>query len=238
MIFAAGLGTRLQPLTNDKPKALVNLGGITLLERCINRLISFNISDIIINVHHFADLVEDFLRQHNNFGINIQISDEREMLLNTGGAILHAKKLLQGEEHILIVNVDILSNLNLSMLIHQHLTDKNLATLVVRNRNTSRLLLFNQSLLCGWKNISSNEMKIARPELIDDATSYAFSGIQIISPELLTKITETGSFSIIDMYLRLAQSERIGAFVDNDSVWMDLGKFSDIDKANELLLSL
>ncbi len=238
MIFAAGLGTRLQPLTNDKPKALVELGGITLLERCIKRLIDCQVNDIVINVHHFAEQVEVFLAQHNNFNINIQISDERSELLNTGGAILHAKSLLQGSEPILITNVDILSNLNLSALVKYHENAQNLATLVVRKRNTSRYLLFNEDYLCGWQNTSTGEIKESRSELITNAQAYAFSGIQIISPLLLNLITEKGAFSSIDMYLRLAKTEKIGAFIDSDSIWMDLGKFSDIHEATELISSL
>ncbi|MFV0365680.1 MAG: NDP-sugar synthase [Mangrovibacterium sp.] len=235
MIFAAGLGTRLQPLTNDRPKALVELGGMTLLERCIKRLISFNITDIVINVHHFADLMEDYLLAHDNFGANIQVSDEREMLMNTGGAIRHAKSLLAGNEPILIVNVDILSDLNFTNLLEYHTKANNLATLVVRQRETSRYLLFNEDFLCGWKNIKTGETKTSRPNLIDNASPFAFSGIQIISPEFLNLITETGAFSSIDMYLRLAQQEKIGAFIDANSIWMDLGKYSDIHTANKLL---
>lgn len=238
MIFAAGLGTRLQPLTNDRPKALVELGGITLLERCIHRLIAFGINDVVINVHHFANMVEEFLQAHDNFGINIQISDEREMLMNTGGAIRHAKALLQGDENILIVNVDILSNLNIDTLLQQHQESGNLATLVVRQRETSRYLLFSDKQLCGWKNIKTGETKVSRSELMDSALPYAFSGIQIISPALLDMITETGAFSSIDLYLRLAQNQKIGAFIDSDSIWMDLGKFSDIDTANNLLTKI
>lgn len=235
MIFAAGLGTRLQPLTLNKPKALVELGGITLLERCIRRLISFNITDIVINVHHFADLIEKFLQHHNNFQVNIQISNERERLMNTGGAILHAKPLLKGSEPILIINVDILSDLDIFALMRHHISAHNLATLVVRKRDTSRYLLFNDSYLCGWKNIKTGAVKESRPDLIAKAEPFAFSGIQIISPDLLDKITEQGAFSSIDMYLRLANSEKIGALIDDKSIWMDLGKYADIHEAEKLL---
>lgn len=236
MIFAAGLGTRLQPLTLDKPKALVEIGGVTLLERCIRWLQSQQINDIVINVHHFAELVEDFLRKNQQFGANIQLSDERQQLLDTGGAILQAKPLLQASTGpIVLVNVDILSNLNLHTLIAHHEASGNLATLVVRRRNLTRCLLFHQEMLCGWKNLKSGELKVSRPEWIDQAEELGFSGIQVISPQLLELITEQGAFSSIDMYLRLAQNHSIGAFLDSSSIWMDLGKYEDIHLAQQII---
>ncbi len=235
MIFAAGMGTRLKPLTNTQPKALVEIGGMSLLERCILNLIKAGVSQIIINVHHFGQQIIDFIEERD-FNIPIYISDERNELLNTGGGLLKAKSLLEGQEPVLIVNADVLTNLQILQLIKYHQHKGALATLVVRRRETSRYLLFNEEQLVGWKNIKTNETKEARPNLINDAEAYAFSGIQIIEPKLLSLITEQGAFSSIDMYLRLAQTESIISFVDNDSIWMDLGKIEELKNA-EIMIS-
>ncbi|PTN06797.1 nucleotidyltransferase family protein [Mangrovibacterium marinum] len=238
MLFAAGLGTRLKPLTDNKPKALVEIGGITLLERCINQLKENGIRDIVINIHHFGDQIKDFLKQHQNFGLSIAISDERDALLDTGGAILKAKPWLTGSEPILLINVDILTNLNFKALLDDHLRNKALATLVVRRRSTSRYLLFKEQILVGWENKKSGEIKVSRPGEIAEAEEFAFSGIHLIQPQLLDKITESGKFAIIDLYLRLARQHTIRAFVDSSSVWMDLGKISELSQAEELVRSL
>lgn len=238
MLFAAGLGTRLKPLTDNKPKALVEIGGITLLERCIRQLDRSGISDIVVNVHHFADQICDFLEANENFGLNIRVSDEREQLLDTGGGMLKAKALLAGNEPILLVNVDILTNLDFRSVWEAHSQHPALATLVVRRRQTSRYLLFNEGVLSGWKNEKSGELKVSRPELIDESEAFAFSGIHLVGPELLDLITETGKFAIIDLYLRLAKTETIRAFVDSKSVWMDLGKVDELAQAEELIKQL
>jgi NDP-sugar pyrophosphorylase family protein len=238
MLFAAGLGTRLKPLTNNKPKALVEIGGITLLERCIKQLKKNGIRELVVNVHHFADQIKVFLEQHNNFGLAVSVSDESEQLLDTGGGILKAKELLAGDEPILLINVDVLTNLNFTELLAYHLQNKALATLVVRQRPTSRYLLFNKQTLVGWKNKQSGELKVSRPGAIAEADEFAFSGIHIIQPELLDKITETGKFPIIDLYLRLAKSFKICAFIDRQSVWMDLGKVNELAQAEELVKKL
>lgn len=238
MLFAAGLGTRLKPLTDNKPKALVEIGGTTLLERCIRQLGRNGISDVVINVHHFADQICAFLEANQNFGLNIQVSDERELLLDTGGGLLKAKSLLAGNEPILLVNVDILTNLDFGSVLEAHQKKPALATLVVRRRQTSRYLLFNQGVLAGWKNEKSGELKVSRSELIEQAEAFAFSGIHIIEPQLIDLITETGKFPIIDLYLRLAKTETIRAFVDSESVWMDLGKVDELAQAEALIKKL
>lgn len=238
MLFAAGLGTRLKPLTDNKPKALVEIGGITLLERCIRQLASNGISDIVINVHHFADQICAFLEAKENFGLNIRVSDESELLLDTGGGLLKAQPLLSGDEPILLVNVDILTNLDFRKVLEAHLQHPALATLVVRRRQTSRYLLFNEGLLAGWKNEKSGELNISRPELVEQAEAFAFSGIHIVEPRLIDLITESGKFPIIDLYLRLAKTESIRAFVDSESVWMDLGKVDELAQAEELIKKL
>jgi len=238
MLFAAGLGTRLKPLTDEKPKALVEIGGKTLLQRCLEQLRKNGIQDIVINVHHFAGQIKDFLSGHQNFGLNISISDESDQLLDTGGAILKAKELLAGEEPILLINVDILTNLELIRILDHHIETGSLASLVVRKRKTSRYLLFSSNQLAGWKNTQSGEVKASRPEIIDLAEEFAFSGIQIIQPQLLNLISETGKFSIIDLYLRLAKTEKISAYIDDDSVWMDLGKVDELSLAEALIRKL
>lgn len=239
MIFAAGLGTRLKPLTNDKPKALVEVDGKTLLERCINYLKKFGINEVVINVHHFSSQIIEFLRANNNLGITIHISDESEKLLDTGGGLLKARSLLGGEEPILIINVDILTNLNLHSLLEHHSKNHVLATLVVRERQSSRYLLFDEeNYLTGWMNSKINEMKFVGSQLPKSYKMFAFSGIQIIQPELLHLITECGKFSIIDLYLRLAENNKVLAFLDKDSVWLDLGKYADLQKAEKLTRNL
>jgi len=235
MIFAAGQGTRLKPLTNNKPKALVKIGGITLLERNIRFLKKYGINDITINVHHFSHQIIEFLKKNNSFGLSVSISNESEELLGTGGGLKKAEHFLKGDEDILLINTDILTNLNLNSLFLFHHLSKSMATLVVRKRTTSRYLLFdNDNHLTGWENIKTGENKTVRSETIKESLPFAFSGIQIISPELLAMITESGFFSIIDLYLRLAKNEKISSFIDNDSLWMDVGKYTELAKAEAL----
>ncbi len=239
MLFAAGLGTRLQPLTNNKPKALVEINGKSLLQRSLENLKAQGVSDVVINVHHFSDQLLNFLKRHKHFAMNIKISDESDELLDTGGGILNAKPLFNPEEPILILNVDVLTNLAFHEVLRFHQQEKALATLVVRNRETSRYLLFDsKQQLTGWKNIQTDATKISRPDEFQQSTPYAFSGIQIIQPELLNQIREEGKFSIIDLYLRLAKTEIIKAFVDEKSVWMDLGKYEQVGEAERLIKKL
>jgi len=235
LIFAAGLGTRLKEHTSDKPKALVQLAGKPLLQHVIEKLISHHINDITINVFHFADQVISFLKNQSFPGITIHISDEREELLDTGGGLKKAEIFLSGDEPILIYNVDVISNLDLNLLENDHRISGSLATLVVRQRDTSRYLMFDQHLqLAGWKNFSNGETKISREDEFANSVPYAFSGIQIVQPEIFKLITETGRFPIMDLYLRLAQTESIHGFVDNSTIWMDLGKPDQLQMAETL----
>ncbi|MGQ8336907.1 nucleotidyltransferase family protein [Sunxiuqinia sp. A32] len=239
MIFAAGLGTRLQPITNNTPKALVKINDKTLLERCILKLKSSGFEDIIINVHHFADDIINFVQNLSIPNISISISDERNELLDTGGGLLKAKALLQDTDVILVMNVDILSDLNFQELINYHKKSNALATLVVRKRQSSRYLLFNtDGLLCGWENTKTGEQKVSRPTEIENAAKFAFSGIHVLSPKLLNLIEENGKFSIIDLYLRLAKKHSIKAYIDETSVWMDLGKYDQIEEAKRIVTKL
>ena len=232
LLFAAGLGTRLNEYTHDKPKALVNLAGKPLLQHAIEYLKYYGISDITINVFHFAEQVISFIEEKDSFGINIHFSDECDQLLDTGGGLKKAGAFLKGDEPILIYNVDVISNLNLNVLLNYHQQQKALATLVVRQRDTSRYLMFDRNLqLAGWKNFSTGETHVSRNESFADSQPLAFSGIHLIQPEMLEMITEEGKFPIIDLYLRLAENQTIKAFVDQSDLWMDLGKPEQLQAA-------
>jgi NDP-sugar pyrophosphorylase family protein len=236
LLFAAGLGTRLKEHTQNKPKALVSLAGKPLLQHAIEHLKKNGIANLTINVHHFADQIIAFIEENKSFGLTIHISDERKDLLDTGGGLKKASEFLSGTEPILIYNVDVISNLDLKELLNYHLEHEALATLVVRSRQTSRYLMFDQNLqLSGWKNFSNGETRISRPDTFPESQPLAFSGIHIIQPEILDLITEKGKFSIMDVYLRLAKSQRIQAFIDSSELWMDLGKPDQLIAAEEIL---
>lgn len=235
LLFAAGLGTRLKEQTQGKPKALVNLAGKPLLQYAIEKLIAHHVTDITVNVFHFADQIISFLEHHMFPSTQIHISDEREELLDTGGGLKKAAVFLKGYEPILIYNVDVISNLDLNVLLKYHQEQKALATLVVRSRETSRYLMFGQNLqLAGWKNLSSGETRVSREESFAEAQPLAFSGIHIIQPELLDLITEEGKFPIMDLYLRLSKDHPIKAFIDQSDLWMDLGKPDQLQEAEIL----
>lgn len=231
MVLAAGLGTRLRPLTNDRPKALVEVGGKTLLELTLDRLRSFGVREVIINVHHFADMVVDYLNAHQNFGMQIAISRE-DVLLDTGGGLKRAAWFFRDDnEPFLLHNVDVLSNIDLARMVAFHQQQQALATLAVQDRPTSRYLLFDSDgHLCGRRAGRDGPLELVRPAHHVDA--FAFAGIHVISPRLLPLLTEDGAFSIIPSYLRLtASSERICAFRADEYQWRDLGKLENIAKA-------
>ena len=223
MIFAAGLGTRLKPFTETHPKALAQVNGKTLLERNILYLKSFGFEEFVINIHHFGGQILDFLQKDNHFGCKISISDESDEILETGGGLLKARNLL-GNEPFLVMNVDILTDLNLHSFIHFHLKNKPLASLAVSNRSSSRKLFFNEEKqLVGWKNFSTGENIFIDPYSEDKATSLAFSGIHIIDPEIFKKIVFRGKFSIMSVYMELMKTERILGFSHNARL-VDVGK--------------
>ncbi|MCX6283023.1 MAG: nucleotidyltransferase family protein [Bacteroidetes bacterium] len=228
MILAAGLGTRLRPITDTTPKALVEINGKTLLEHSINHLQFFGVKEAIINVHHFPDMIISFLKKKKNFGMKIEVSDERDALLDTGGALKKASWFFDGGGPFVVRNVDVLSNLDLGAMLEFHHKLKPVATLAVRNRETSRYMLFNERFeLIGWTNVSSGEKKISRKDF-KRMHPLAFSGIQILDPSLIPLISEEGRFSLISMYLRLSRDKRICAFNDNDSFWFDAGKREEV----------
>jgi NDP-sugar pyrophosphorylase family protein len=231
MVLAAGLGTRLRPLTNDRPKALVEVGGKTLLELTLARLRSFGVGEVIINVHHFADMVVNYLNAHQNFGMQIAISRE-DVLLDTGGGLKKAAWFfLDDKEPFLVHNVDVLSNIDLARMVAFHQQQQALVTLAVQDRPTSRYLLFDSDgHLCGRRAGQDGPLGLVRPARHVDA--FAFAGIHVISPPLLPLLTEDGAFSIITSYLRLAaSSKKISAFRADEYQWRDLGKLENIAKA-------
>ena len=238
MIFAAGLGTRLKPLTDHMPKALVPVAGKPMLEHVINKLIAAGVDGIVINVHHFAQQIIDFLKEKNNFGIQIWISDETGELLETGGGIKKASPYFN--EPFLVHNADILSNLDLKAMYDFHVASGNNATLLVSPRKTARYLLFNEeNKLCGWVNKETLQTKpegfVYQPETQKE---YAFGGIHIISPSLFKYMEGwTGKFSIIDFYLQTCQQAQLGGYIKEDLQLIDIGKLDTLTKAEEFIHS-
>ena len=230
MILAAGLGTRLRPLTNDHPKALVEVAGRTLLDLTLARLRTLDIFEVIINTHHHAEMIADYLRAHRNFGMQIALSPE-PILLDTGGGIKNAAAffLTSGPEAFLVHNVDILSTIEITQMLRQHTATSALATLAVQPRASSRQLLFDDAgQLCG-RRISGETQLVS---LAADPQAQAFSGLHILSTRIFQKLTEEGPFSIIDAYLRLAaEGEKILAFHAHDAYWRDLGRPENIDRS-------
>ena len=237
MILAAGLGTRLRPLTDDRPKALVEVAGHTLLEITLRRLHSFGIREVIVNVHHFADMVVEYLSKNDNFGMRIEISRE-DVLLDTGGGLKKAAWFFledsrEADEPFVLHNVDVLSTIDLDRMVQAHRKNQALATLAVQNRETSRYLLFDeQNQLCGRQAGRDKAPERVRPSAQTEA--LAFSGVHVISPRFLALMTETGAFSIITSYLRLAGcGEKILAFRADKFYWLDLGKPENVMQAAE-----
>ena len=248
MIFAAGLGTRLKPLTDTLPKALVPLAGKTLLQWQIERLKAAGITDIVVNVHHFPDMIINYLRENDNFGCRIAVSDERDRLLETGGGLRKAKELLTGirfpessypEDPILICNVDILSNIDIPTLLRAYNPDE-MGVVVVSSRDTQRYLLFDyDNRLRGWTNIATGEVRPASLTSSPNsliASRLAFSGMQVLNPrifEVMEKVVaEKGEkFSLIDLYLSIAEKEILRAFIPENYRMMDVGKINQLSEA-------
>jgi mannose-1-phosphate guanylyltransferase len=236
MILAAGLGRRLRPLSDDRPKALVEVAGRTLLEITLRRLRHFGIREVIVNLHHFADMVVDYLKKNDNFGMRLEVSRE-EALLDTGGGLKKAAWffLEQGhaDEPFLLHNVDVLSTIDLHSMAEFHKQKQALATLAVQKRETSRYLLFDeQSQLCGRRAGRDHEPEIVRPS--KETQALAFAGVHVVSTRFLQMMAEDGVFSIINSYLRLAgQAEKIMAFRADKYYWRDLGKPENVAQAAE-----
>jgi NDP-sugar pyrophosphorylase family protein len=233
MILAAGFGTRLRPLTDARPKALVEISGRTLLEITLTRLRKFGVQEVIINVHHFAGMIVDYLKANQNFGMKIEVSLE-DVLLDTGGGLKKASWFFKSDQAPFILhNVDVISTIDLDRMIKFHLAMNPLATLAVQKRQSSRYLLFDQeSQLAGRKIGNDKPPEIIRPS--PDLEPLAFCGIHIISPRLLPMIKEESIFPIIDCYLRLAgEGNKILSFGVDQYYWRDLGKLESVEKAAE-----
>ncbi len=242
MIFAAGLGTRLKPLTDHMPKALVPVAGKPMLEHVILKLKAAGFTELVINIHHFGEQIIDFLKANQNFGLTIHISDERDCLLDTGGGIKKAEPLFGGNEPFLIHNVDILSDTDLKALYDYHLQSGNDATLLASHRKTARNLLFDkEGRLCGWINKDTQQTK---PEsFVYDAEKYqeyAFSGIHVISPSLFRYMDEKwqGKFSIMDFYLQTCKEAKLGGCFTDRLHLIDIGKPETLAKAEEFILQI
>ena len=233
MILAAGLGTRLRPLTDTIPKALVELRGRTLLEIAIDRLKSFGVTEFIVNVHHHAEKIAGFLQSRNNFGVRIEVSREDDLLLDTGGGLRKASWFFlekNSNEPFFLHNVDVLSSIDLRKMLESHKKSSALATLAVMQRASSRQLLFDHHNFLVGRRKENQPDELVLPAR--DPQPLAFCGIHVISPQLLQKISEEGVFSIIDTYLRLAGSgEKISAFRADSFYWRDLGRLEDLQQA-------
>lgn len=253
MIFAAGLGTRLKPLTDTLPKALVPLAGKTLLQWQIEKLKAAGIRDIVVNIHHFPDMIINYLKDNDNFGCNIQVSDERDMLLETGGGLRKAEALLgsevqefrSSEEGILICNVDILSNINIPTLLQAY-NPNEMGVVVVSPRDTQRYLLFNkENRLCGWTNIATGEVRgpIADYQSPIANRQLAFSGMQVLNPRIFDCMDEVvkqkgEKFSLIDLYLSIAEKEILRAYIPENYRMMDVGKINQLSEAESFASTL
>lgn len=233
MILAAGLGTRLKPFTDKHPKALAPVNGKTVLQRNMEWLQQYGITNVIVNVHHFADQVIEAIEANNGWGSNVVISDESDAVLETGGGIKKAAWFLQQDEGALVMNADILTDLPLNDMIAYHQQFRPLATLATTDRSTSRYLLFDKNdednyFLRGWKNIKTDEVKGSGD------TPFAFSGIQIFSREIFDLIPYTGKFSMIDVYLQLCKNHRILSYDHSDSQLVDIGTMEKLAQAEAM----
>ena len=241
MIFAAGLGTRLKPLTDRIPKALVRVGGEPLLKRVIFQLKDAGFTRIVVNVHHFSNQIIDYLRDNDNFGMDIRISDESDKLLETGGGIKKAWPLFDQKEPVLIHNVDILSNVDLKKFYQMEAETPLAARLLVSERKTKRYLLFDDTMrLVGWTNIETGEVKSPYKDLDPKQYKmYAFSGIHMVAPSLFPLMEEEpDKFPIMDFYLRHCDKVRIEGYVKNDLKLMDVGKQETLKEAEQFLQNL
>lgn len=234
MLFAAGLGTRLKPFTDHHPKALALVNDKTLLEHTILYLQRYGIYDVVVNVHHFADQIITALETNNGYGSRYQISDERDEVLETGGGLKKAAHHFADEQAFVVMNVDVLTNLPLDRMIAAHKESGAMATLAVMQRESSRQLLFDDSMqLCGWLNTKTEERKIVRDK--NTLKPFAFSGVHILSPAILDMPFQ-GKFSIIDVYLHFAATQTVLGYDHTGGIFLDVGKPESLQQASALLL--
>jgi NDP-sugar pyrophosphorylase family protein len=234
MIFAAGLGTRLKPLTDQTPKALIPVGGVPMLEHVILKLKSSGFDEVIINIHHHPHQIRDFLKSRNNFNISISLSDESAQLLDTGGGLKKAEWFFNDSQPFLVHNADILSDIDLKKIYDGHPGNNALATLVVQKRKTERLLLFDGNMdLVGWKNALTGTIRM--PVKKEVQHEYAFCGIHIINPELLKLVHREGVFSIIDTYLEIIKDHPIKGIEIKNTFWIDIGNHQNLEEAEKYI---
>ncbi|MCG2794187.1 MAG: NTP transferase domain-containing protein [Weeksellaceae bacterium] len=232
LIFAAGKGTRLKPFTDEHPKALAKVNGVPLLERNIKYLQGFGINDFVINIHHFGGQILAYLAENDNFGASIEISNEHEELLETGGGLLFAKRFLENEKSFLIMNVDILTDLNISNFIRLHEAKAAMITLAVSDRESSRKLMFNEKMfLKGWRNLLTNKKTIFGG--IFKLRELAFSGVHCVNSEIFDKMTRTGKFSIMDEYMDLMKEDLIIGYQHTSNL-VDVGRPESIVEAEKI----
>ena len=236
MIFAAGLGTRLYPITKDRPKALAEVNGLTLLEYNIRFIAAQGFDKIIINVHHYADKLIDFLKVNHNFGLPIELSYEQE-LLDTAGGLAKVAGFFDDED-FLLYNVDVISSIDLRKMLVHHQQTKALATLAIRQRPTSRYLLFDENMhLAGWRNKSTGDEILVKNYAEDDELSeFAFSGIHILSPKILPLLGEVRKHSLTPFYLEIAKDNILAGYEHNEDTWFDCGKPETLKQAENYLL--
>ena len=233
MLFAAGLGTRLKPFTDHNPKALVEVNNKTLLEHNIRYLQRFGIYEVVVNVHHFAEKIENTLFEHDSFGSEITVSDERNEILETGGGLKKAASFFEGEDNFVVMNVDVLTNLDLGKMIATHEGGEAMGTLAVMNRDSSRHFLFDDAMrLSGWVNNKTNEKRISRD--VQPLNPFAFSGIQVLSQSVLKDIPFEGKFSLVDLYLYLAKDHLLKGYDHTGNLFIDVGKPESIEQAEYL----
>ena len=241
MILAAGLGTRLKPMTDKIPKALVPVAGMPMIEHIILKIKAAGFTHIVINIHHLGEQIIEFLASKNNFGLTIDISDERDYLLDTGGGIKQAKRFLNGNEPFLVHNVDMFTNVDLTAIYRSHIHSNALATLVVSAHWRHRQLLFNKKeQLCGWQNLESGEVKSFIPDINpSNHTKYAFGGVHVISPEIFRLMEEwTGKFSIIDFYLSICPFHPVRLYTEEAIRLMDAGTLQGLEEVVQWLSQL
>ncbi len=236
MLFAAGLGTRLRPLTNNRPKALVEINGEPMLAIVIRRLKQAGVREMVINVHHFAEKIMQYVEKQHFFGIDIFFSHEKDQVLETGGGLKKVVSFFDDGSPFFVHNTDIISTIDLKALYAYHQSNNAIATLATRNRNTSRYLLFHQDTneLWGWQNVKTEETRWSRRQSII-FKKQAFSGIHVIDPRLFQFFSEEAKFSIIDTYLQAAKTERILAYPHDKDTWLDVGKPEMLEKAKVLI---
>jgi len=236
MIFAAGLGTRLKPITDTIPKALVTIQSVTMLEIAIRKLINAGVDSLIINIHYRGEQIKDFLKANRNFGINIQLSDESDLLLDTGGGLEKAKHFFDKNESFFLYNVDILTETNMKKMWNVHQSGNNLATLLLNERTSDRNFLFDDNqILCGWTSHSKKQTIVSSgiPKVL---YHKAFCGIHVVSPlffNFLEDFKMKQVFSIVDVYLKIAETQTIKGYIDNESYWNDVGKPENLNDAQK-----